>query len=87
MSTYDAYGVDAELRWRQEQDEREAADAAAAEERLHERWLAEQGRDEVTPICVHCGEPLHRDVNLYWVGEDETSDCPANMAGHVPEEE
>lgn len=33
-------------------------------------------------ICDHCDQRLHRDVNGYWVGADETSECPAEQSGH-----
>jgi hypothetical protein len=32
--------------------------------------------------CDHCGELLHRDANDWYVGADNTSDCPANEDGH-----
>jgi hypothetical protein len=34
--------------------------------------------------CDHCGQTLHRDVNGWLVGEDETSDCPENMSAPWP---
>ena len=32
--------------------------------------------------CDHCGQPLHHDINGWWVGSDETSDCPSSPRGH-----
>jgi hypothetical protein len=32
--------------------------------------------------CDHCREPVHRDVNGWWVGEDGTADCSASDRGH-----
>jgi hypothetical protein len=34
-------------------------------------------------MCDSCGEALHRQKGNWWVGEDETADCPANPAGHT----
>lgn len=33
--------------------------------------------------CDHCHGPVHRDVNGYWVGADETSECEASPDGHT----
>lgn len=33
--------------------------------------------------CDHCGQRLHHDINGWWVGPDETSDCPLNEGGHT----
>ena len=33
--------------------------------------------------CDHCKQRVWRDVNGYWVGEDDTSECPANNNGHM----
>jgi hypothetical protein len=33
--------------------------------------------------CDHCDQVLHRDANDWWVGPDETSDCPDNAGGHT----
>jgi hypothetical protein len=32
--------------------------------------------------CDHCSVPLHRDTNGWWVGPDESSDCPSCNRGH-----
>lgn len=32
--------------------------------------------------CDHCRQPVHPDRNGYYVGDDETSDCPAGGDGH-----
>jgi hypothetical protein len=34
-------------------------------------------------ICDYCGAELHIDVNGWWVGSDETSDCPDDDRGHA----
>lgn len=34
-------------------------------------------------LCDSCQEALHRDRNGYFVGSDETSDCPQNDRGHT----
>lgn len=34
-------------------------------------------------VCDHCGKAVHQDINGYWVGEDETSNCPGSaIIGH-----
>lgn len=38
--------------------------------------------DTDTRHCDHCDLPLTVDRNGYWVGPDETSDCPADDRGH-----
>jgi hypothetical protein len=37
----------------------------------------------MTITCDHCRQPMHHDSNGYWVGDDNTSDCPENMDGHT----
>lgn len=32
--------------------------------------------------CDHCGQPVRVDVNGWYVGEDQTSDCPDSERGH-----
>lgn len=32
--------------------------------------------------CDYCRKPMHQDANGYWVGADESSDCPDNPRGH-----
>lgn len=32
--------------------------------------------------CDHCQQPVHRDLNRWWVGADETSECPTSDRGH-----
>jgi hypothetical protein len=32
--------------------------------------------------CDHCGEEVHHDANGWWVGEDDSSDCPVGDRGH-----
>ncbi|HEY0216533.1 MAG TPA: hypothetical protein VGC57_09090 [Cellulomonas sp.] len=34
------------------------------------------------PTCDLCQCNLWHDANGYWVGEDETSDCPSSLSGH-----
>lgn len=38
--------------------------------------------DPDIPTCDNCGQALHRDDSGWWVGQDETSDCPDNERGH-----
>ena len=48
-------------------------------------WLAGMRKCEycsTTATCDHCGAAVHRDVNGWWVGDDDTSDCPASERGH-----
>ena len=33
--------------------------------------------------CDSCGEELRPDRNGWWVGADETSDCPKSDDGHT----
>lgn len=33
--------------------------------------------------CDSCHETVERDANGYWVGDDETSDCPVSPEGHT----
>lgn len=36
------------------------------------------------PKCDSCGQELHSDRAGYWVGPDETSDCPVDdRRGHT----
>ena len=35
------------------------------------------------PNCEHCDRPVDKDSNGWWVGDDETSDCPENPQGHT----
>lgn len=38
----------------------------------------------MTPRCDSCEQDVHLDENGYWVGEDETSDCPRDeLHGHT----
>jgi hypothetical protein len=41
------------------------------------------GRNLGKAKCDSCKKPVHTDVNGYWVGADETSDCPASPKGHT----
>lgn len=34
-------------------------------------------------VCDYCNTELHRDRNGWWVGTDETSDCPYDNRGHA----
>lgn len=36
-----------------------------------------------TATCDHCGATLHRQPGGWWVGADDTADCPVNDAGHT----
>lgn len=38
---------------------------------------------ETPTTCDHCHGQVHPDINGYYVGADETSDCPADMGGHT----
>lgn len=40
-------------------------------------------RADTDTTCDHCRQPVHQDRNGYWVGKDETSDCPDNERGHM----
>lgn len=33
--------------------------------------------------CDHCGQQVKPDANGWYVGDDATSDCPADDAGHT----
>lgn len=33
--------------------------------------------------CDHCKQDLHRDTNGWFVGSDDTSDCPDSGFGHM----
>ena len=33
--------------------------------------------------CDWCDAVLHRDSNGYWVGDDDTSECPSHDEGHT----
>lgn len=35
--------------------------------------------------CDHCEQEVHLDRNGFWVGDDDTSDCPRSDAGHQVE--
>lgn len=36
------------------------------------------------PMCDHCSLLVHRQMaGGWWVGQDETSDCDVNAAGHT----
>lgn len=35
--------------------------------------------------CDHCGQLVHQDSNGWWVGQDDTSDCPTSERGHEVE--
>lgn len=32
--------------------------------------------------CDHCGAQVHPDDYGWYVGADQTSDCPKNLTGH-----
>lgn len=32
--------------------------------------------------CDHCKQELHKDESGWWVGADDTSDCPDSASGH-----
>lgn len=34
-------------------------------------------------ICDHCEQEIHLDRNGYFVGSDETSECPVDESGHT----
>lgn len=38
-------------------------------------------------LCDSCGQEVHPDDNGYWVGADETSDCPESDRGHTVDDE
>jgi len=37
---------------------------------------------EVDFLCDYCGQVVTPDVNGWWVGDDNTSDCRADQRGH-----
>lgn len=39
--------------------------------------------DDDAARCDRCGAVMHRDASGFYVGDDDTSDCPADPAGHA----
>lgn len=36
------------------------------------------------PKCDHCHQELHRDSGGWWVGADETAECPKDSDASAP---